>query len=159
MGYRTKFPTQSYQRSRFQSSPAKDYSQLARKFMLFLIPFAILIMAFVFIYIAIFNPERQVPAKFEALATNYYENIFYENLQNSPNYPGDAAEALQKYTETGLATVTLQQLIHYNQISDTDEAKYLLKYCDDKTTKVKFYPEAPFEKTSYRTEYTYNCNF
>lgn len=105
------------------------------------------------------NPERQVKLKFEALATNYYENIFYADLLKSDNFSGNPQKSLEKYNQTGLAPITLRQLILHDDAATKDTADYLLKYCDENETYVKFFPEPSYSKTSYRIEYTYSCNF
>ena len=105
------------------------------------------------------QPERQVHQKIASLASNYYENVFYEKMLNSDQFSGDPAKTLAPRAERGLAIITLRQLLLQDQLADTETANYLLKYCDENSTSVHFYPEAPYSRTSYRAEYTYACNF
>ncbi|MBR3249011.1 hypothetical protein IKF89_03225 [Candidatus Saccharibacteria bacterium] len=124
----------------------------------------VIVIAAILVFIAVIcsvllNPERQVKLKFEALATNYYENIFYTNLINSKNFSGSPQKSLEKYTETGLSPMTLRQLILHDADATKDTADYLLKYCDENETRVTFYPEPSYSKTAYHAEYTYSCNF
>ena len=105
------------------------------------------------------KPEYLVPQKIEALATNYYENVFYENMLNSDQFSGDAKATLEKHNTRGLAIITLRQLLLQDQATTTDIADYLLTYCDQDTTTVHIYPEPPYTRTAYRIEYNYACNF
>ena len=124
----------------------------------------VIILATILVFIAVIcsvllNPERQVKLKFEALATNYYENIFYNDLITSDDFSGNPQQALEKYAGTGLAPITLRQLILHDDTAAKDAADYLLKYCDENETRVIFFPEPSYSKTSYRAEYIYACNF
>lgn len=108
----------------------------------------------------ILRPSHQVPSKIETLASNYYENVFYQNMLNSPNYSGDPEKALAPHAARGLSPVTLRQLILNEHLAlSSTEADYLLKYCDEEATSIKFYPDPPFSRTAYHTEITYSCNF
>ncbi len=149
----------SSQRRRYRAHAQKDYSTKARKFVLILIPALVVIIVFSVICANIFNPEHQIKSKLEALATNHYENIIYEKLVTSSNYSGDPETALSRNKDRGLPSYTLRQLLLEDQVKTADAAEYLLKYCDENATTVKFYPEPPYERTSYRVEYTYSCNF
>lgn len=104
------------------------------------------------------RPEHQAKLQISALASDYYENFFYETMFESDNFSGDPAKALQKYESSGLESVTLRQLLLIDQ-SNTDTSDYLLKYCDENATSVKFFPESPYSRTAYHTDYTYSCNF
>lgn len=96
------------------------------------------------------SPSRLAKNELKNLAENYYENTFYTNIHDQ--------EQLSRYETSGLATVTLRQLL----LSDKEKSKdlkALKKYCDENETTVKFYPISPFNKTDYRIEYIYSCNF
>ena len=137
---------------------AYAYALTAKNIVLFIIFAITIILAVVVISSFPLNPERRAKSDFEALATYYYENIFYADLLASDNFSGNPRVALEKYKITGLATVTLRQL-SLSDRTDQNLANYLLKYCDEDRTFVTFYPESPYSKTSYRAEYTYSCNF
>ena len=136
----------------------KDINNFARKYLLILIPCLAIIIALAIACTFIFSPERQSKSELEALARNYYENIFYQNMLDSNEYSGDPAKSLEKYKDSGLTSVSLRQLILLNEDKNVS-TNYVLEYCDQKQTSVEFYPEPPFERTSYHVEYTYSCNF
>ena len=101
----------------------------------------------------IFNPERMVKSTLSRLATEYYEDYFYPHLSSDP------AQALEKYTNTGLAKVTLRQLLLYDDEKNAEYQSLFDKYCDINNTSVQFFPIAPFGQSDYRIDYTYSCNF
>ena len=137
--------------SRVQSFPAK-------KVILFVIIASTIIVCIAIISAILLDPERRVKSNFEKLATNYYENIFYADLITSENYSGDPEVALEKYQTTGIAPVTLRQL-SLSDRTDKNLTNFMLEYCDTNNTTVTFFPEPPYSKTSYHTEYTFSCNF
>ena len=138
---------------------SRDFSAFARKFLLFLIPIMTVLVMAIMVSTILFNPEHQIKSKLSALASSYYENYFYTNLESSDQFSGNAEKALQKYETNGLPPVTLRQLILANKASDSSEAAYLTRYCDDEATVVQFYPESPYTRISYRVAYAYSCNF
>ena len=105
------------------------------------------------------KPENQITSRISALASDYYESTFYENLISSDNYSGNPADALSKYTDYGLSPITLRQLLLNDQVKTAEDANYLLEYCDENRTSVKFYPESPYSRTDYHVEYTYSCEY
>ena len=147
-------------KSYYPNHPARqhDFNNFARKFLIVLIPCIAIILAIAIACTFIFNPERQAKSELEALARNYYENIIYQNMLNSDNFSGDPAKTLEEYTDKGLSLVKLRQLILLNEDSNINTS-HVLEYCDKEQTLVKYYPEPPFEKTSYRIEFDYSCNF
>ena len=136
---------------------AYTYAVTARNVILTVIVITTFIVCATILLTFFLDPARQVESKINSLATNYYEKVFYEDL--NINNPNDAATALEKYQTTGLSTVTLRQLLLSDVGKNTNDADYLLKYCDAEATRVKFYPDPPFTRTSYHIEYTYSCNF
>lgn len=105
------------------------------------------------------NPTKQVENKLTALASDYYENEFYPQVDPDPNSPSTAANALEKYQTIGLSKITLRQLLLHDPQKTADVSDYLLKYCDGENTFIKFYPDPPYTRTSYHVEYTYSCNY
>ena len=121
---------------------------------------AVIILAIFTVIIAvicalIFDTERAVKSTISSLATDYYENYFYENISTGNK---DMTKTMEKFADTGFSKVTLRQLLLYNQ-QNSNYKDLLLKHCDENTTSVTFYPESPYSKTSYRTEYSYSCSF
>lgn len=140
-------------RSRFLSSHTKTPTQK--------IILVVIVLAIIAVFIALFcslafNAERTTKAKISHLATDYYENYFYPNL--SPNGK-DMSEVLGRYANTGLARVTLRQLILSNPNLSKQDASQLQKYCDENSTFVQFFPTEPYGKSDYRAEFTYSCSF
>lgn len=125
----------------------------ARKIILTVIISTIAIVAIVLFCVPFFNREHLTKSQISTLAANYYENYFYPNVFSGSK---DMSEVLGRYADSGLAKVSLRQLI---LSSNDSSAANLRQYCDENSTFVQFYPEDPFNKTSYRTEFTYSCNF
>ena len=98
-------------------------------------------------------------ATIERMAADYYENYTYEKSVNDTMTKEEIAKMLGKYEESGLSKVSLRQLILNTGSADTDEAKNLKRHCDEDKTNVIFYPQAPYEKKSYRMEFRYECDF
>lgn len=125
---------------------------------------SIIVMAFIVIIIAVVSvfitkPENIVKSKIEALSSNYYENYLYENILNSDNFSGNITETLEKYTETGFSAITLRELLLNDTKKTADIAPFIKEYCDENKTTIKFYPESPFTRSSYRANYSYSCEF
>ncbi len=143
------------------SKPKKSYHFSVQKLILSIIMAAVLIVIIVLISAFFFKPENIVKSKISAIASDYYENYFYERLINSETYQevGNIEKVMEKYQDSGLSPLNLRQLLLYDNQKNADSAPLLKKYCNEENTYVKFYPEPPYSKTSYRAEYTYSCNF
>ena len=120
---------------------------------------AIIIATMIIVVIAIllsfvFRPENVIKSKIETLATSYYEDTLYEQYLT----PDGSTDGFTKYEKSGLPYVPLRQLIFTSNL-DKNEIKQIRGICDENKTSIKYYPEPPYTKTSYRIEYTYNCNF
>ena len=107
----------------------------------------------------VFKPENTVKDKISELSADYYENYLYQKFDFDDISSEDLANFMQKYEKTGLTATTLRQLLLYDHQKNAEYAPFLKKYCDEDTTYIKFYPEHPYSKTSYRVEYTYSCEF
>ena len=140
---------------------SKSSVNSAQKTILIVIAIASITVAFGIIYVIFFNSEKMVKSQISALATDYYENYFYQKLQNSEQFKQlqDPATALEKYHTDGLSPVTLNDLLLYDNQKNIKYSEYLTKYCDENATVVKFYMDPPYDRTSYHTEITYSCNF
>jgi len=133
--------------------PAKTPAQ---KVILTVIILAIIAVFASLVCIPILSPENQTKSKISHFATNYYENYFYPKIFSGNK---NMAEVLGRYTNTGFSRISLRQIFLSNpEISDTD-IDFLVRYCDENSTTIQFFPEAPYDKTSYRVEYTYSCSF
>ncbi len=151
---RNKYSTKLHQaRTHFATSRTKTPAQ---KIILIIIVLATLAVFIALLYSFIFNAERITKSKISHLATDYYENYFYPNL--SPN-DKNMSDVLKRYTDIGLAKVSLRQLILSNQNLSQQDIDYLQKYCDENNTFAQFFPTEPFNSTDYHTEFTYSCSF
>lgn len=105
------------------------------------------------------NPESLVTHKIESITADYYENYFYPRIETYGTTDKTLSDILSRYTETGFSRVTLRQLLLFDSERYASSADFLTKYCDPETTYVRIYPEEPFTKSDYRTEYHYTCTF
>ena len=100
-----------------------------------------------------FQPQASVERELESLAKDYYENYYYDTV-NEPE------TALAEFAETGLPTAYLRKLLafdngrHAASAEVFDSAGYK---CDTNKTGVKIFPEEPYGRTDYRVEYKYAC--
>ena len=122
----------------------------SKKVILSVIILAILIIIATVVSFFLLDNERRVKSQISALATDYYENYFYQDYTGAD---------LSNYEIHGYAPVTLRQLLLYDHQKNSAYTEFLTNFCDENHTFVRFYPESPYTKTSYRTEYTYSCNF
>ena len=103
------------------------------------------------------TPEEEAEAKIQELANDYYTDYLYPRLLG--NLDADPREALEEYTELGVPTTYLRQLLHYG---DGSHAKFEVFFnavgCDTNTTGVKFYPVEPYGPTDYKTTYYWYCD-
>lgn len=133
----------------------------AQKLILVTIIMTIILVILAIVSSFLLQPERLVKSRLSAIASDYYENHLYANFENSPQRADitDLDEFMQKYATHGFARVSLRQLLLYDNEKYTSDADYLLTYCDANTTYVKFYPDPPYDRTSYHFEFTYSCAF
>ncbi len=122
----------------------------------------IIILTFILVIVAVccsffLKDESLTKSKIENLATSYYEDYLYKNLITSNHENLDSV--MEKYETYGSAPITLRQLLLYAQQKNLNYPEKILKYCDENLTYVRFYPEPPYSKNSYHTEYSYSCNF
>ncbi len=108
------------------------------------------------ICVFVFDKKYQVEMKISQLSHEYYENYFYPQLSSRDD---DISQSLEHFRDKGFAKVSLRQLILSNPNLSEPEIDTLRKYCNENSTFVQFFPESPYDKASYRTEYIYSCNF
>jgi hypothetical protein len=128
-----------------------------QKIIIFIISFLFVLVVCYLIYAYTHTPENMAKSKIENLASNYYENFLYQNIIESGEK--DPARVLESYKDTGLSIVYLRQLLIHKETDDTELMNFLTEQCDENKTSVKYYPEPPYTKTSYRIEYNYSCEF
>ena len=126
----------------------------------------IIILAFISVIIAIicsfvFTPEKIVQTKIEAISKDFYENYLYDNLVKSDKISDQTSleDIMQKYQKYGFGIVHLRQILAHNKDKKPSDVSYIINYCDENKTLIRFYPDPPFERTSYHIEYSYSCNF
>lgn len=131
----------------------KSFSPV-QKIVLFMIMILFVLVIGYLIFGLTYTSENITKSKIETLASDYYENYLYKQIVDSKE---DPAKILDEYKKIGLSIVYLRQLLRYE--NDKELENYLLKHCDENKTSVKFYPESPYTKTSYHTDYSYSCDF
>ena len=139
--------------------PVRKRFSLVQKIILGVIVVASITIVIATISVLNSRPENIVKSKIETLASDYYENVIYQGILDSKQFSGDITETLQKYTETGLSPVTLRELLLHDTKKSADFSSLIKEYCNQEMTTVKYYPEAPFAKSSYRVVYSYSCDF
>lgn len=153
------------QSSRIHSSRARvsthSDTNFAKIIILVVIIIAAIIVIFAVIHSLIFTPEAITKSNLSKLASDYYENYYYESIVNSKEFQSldNVDSAMNKYTKKGFPKIKLQQLILQNQSSNQELTNQILKYCDEDSTIITFYPELPFDRTSYHVEFDYSCLF
>ena len=151
---------QSSKLSRSKATNHKIFSA-SRHIILIVIIMAMLMVVLAILSRAFLTPERIVKQKIEAITTDYYENYFYPQftavaeMQN----PNILAEKMKRYETPGFSTITLRQLLLFDNQRYATAADILTAYCDENKTYMQIFPEPPFEKTNYRVEYHYSCDF
>ena len=66
---------------------------------------------------------------------------------------------MEKYHIGALNTLSLRDLLSYDDKKNGEYVDYLTKYCDKDATTVRIFPDPPYERTTYHAEFTYSCNF
>ena len=145
----------NYHRSPVASAKS---AETARKTIFSVIIIAIFVVVISAIVLLFANDETRVKSNISKLASDYYENYFYVNLTSSPKFK-DLDSTMSKYQEHGFAPISLNELLLYGNQKNEDYSDFLTKYCDRNQTYIKFYPDSPYTKESYHTEYSYSCNF
>ena len=109
----------------------------------------------------LFNYDEKgiVYGDLDKLATWYYEDYIYANLVRGDASPEEIAVLMERYIDRGFATVHLRQLLMHEEDVEGINARLIEKHCDVNKTTVKFYPEEPFDKKSYRMNWRYDCDF
>ena len=124
----------------------------------------VIILAILMVILAVlayifYTPERIVKLKIENIATDYYENFFYQDIVKYKTTESQLTATMQKYEQKGFAKVALQQLLLYDNQKHADAASTLKEYCDETQTYITIYPEYPYGQKDYRIDYNYSCEF
>lgn len=105
------------------------------------------------------SKEAITQKKIDEMSREYYEDYIYPNLINGSMSKEDIADVMERYEKWGFAPVSLRQLLLYDGRKNMEEGGFVKNYCDENETKMKVYPEAPYDKKSYRVEYEYKCEY
>ena len=160
-------PKFSHKKTRNKNTRSKSHSVIShlgtvQKVILVVIAGTFLAVAIFTIFALNFNQKYQVEARISDLATAYYENYYYPRAFSDDNGDLDSVKAtnfLSQFTDTGLTSVTLRQILLSTPGVTDDDKKFLLRYCDENRTNVTYKPEAPYAHDSYHIDYSYSCNF
>lgn len=145
--------------SRHRQTNAKNKKtslSIAQKTIVLVIGLLFILIAVLSISLFFLNTESRVKNTISSIATDYYENYIYENIINSEKVE-EFDKIMENYEHFGFSAIYLRQLLYYNNNPETID--FIKQYCDENKTSVKFYPNPPYSRTSYRAEYTYFCNF
>ena len=104
-----------------------------------------------------FAPENQLQRELEALATDYYENYLYENyFLNVPE--SDRTAEFEQYLTRGMEPIYLRELLsHAKNLHPNSAQIFQSAGCDTNSTSVKYFPDAPYEKSDFHAEYKFSC--
>ena len=106
-----------------------------------------------------YDEEAVVKGDLDKMANWYYEEYIYNGLVEEGTSPERLNELMDRYIVRGFSITKLRKLLsHEEAIKDVDAA-LIKKHCDVNKTTVKFYPEEPFDKKSYRMDWRYDCDF
>ncbi len=111
-----------------------------------------------FIGTTAFHPDRDAEEALERISHEYYIEYLYPRILGS--FRNQPATVLESYTESGLPTVRLRQILSYNDGAQASSSKYFSnKYykCDTNQTYVRYYPVEPFGPQDYTAKYNYSC--
>ena len=105
------------------------------------------------------NDERMTQRKIDEMTREYYEDYIYPKLINGAMSKEEINKVMERYVKWGFSPVSLRQLLLYDGRKNMEEGGFVKNYCDENETKAKIYPEAPYDKKSYRIEYMYKCEY
>ena len=141
-----------------KSSISFQPTPLAKK-----IIFAVLVLVSLSVVVALTSPfiftnENLLKNEISSLASDYYENFFYDkSYKDTPEEK--LPSIMERFLITGFSSVSLRQLLYSTENTNSDLSNFVLSHCDENSTYVKFYPLSPYSKTDYRVEYFYSCDF
>ncbi len=140
---------------------SSNSSPLAKKIILSVIIAAAITVIIACLSILFLDKQKLTESRIEQLAIDYYENYFYPNFTSSKDFKKnkDLDSVMNIYNKYGFAPVSLRQLLLYDNEKNAEYSKSLTKYCNQNTTFIKFYIDAPYGKTDYHYDITYSCNY
>ncbi len=108
-----------------------------------------------------FGNKTNLKTSLKEMATDFYENFYYDQIEQLGNGEVDKADYLKEFSTVGIK-ISLENLEEY------DDGKYLsdiAKFVNNKTkepcnkynTKATIYPKEPYGKTDYEIEINLEC--
>ena len=143
------------------SATRSSKPNIAKPIILAVIILAAILVGFAAVYSIVFTPEFITKSNLDRLATEYYEEYYYDKITTSEafNSLDDIDKAMDKYVRTGFPKVKLLELYLRDREATQSLANQISQYCDADDTYVTFYPELPLSRNSYHFEFTYSCAF
>ncbi len=117
-----------------------------------------LMIAFSFMFTSLFDPIKRSERELTKLANNYYIEYLYPRALGK--YLDQPKLILDNYTESGLPTVRLNQLLSYDSTKNANSfATFSNDYyqCDTNATTVRYYPVEPYGPKDFTVEYQMSC--
>lgn len=109
-----------------------------------------------------FAPDKVAKRKLEAIATDYYENYYYDKFVASIPKDKNLETVMRDFDQDGFAQVLLRHLLLFDNERNKDFERYFETssyICDKNTTAIKIKPVAPYGKKDYEVSYTLSCNY
>lgn len=103
------------------------------------------------------SPEERAIQEMTKLADEYYLTFLYPQILGNLN--NDPAEQFADYAATGIPTVLLRQLLHYDDDKRrASEPIFTAVGCNTNQTGVRFYPVEPYGPHDYTAAYIWHCD-
>ena len=154
-----KIQKKSQKSAKKSKKPAKPTSDIARVIAVSAVIISALVLAVNIAMNEIYREDRVAERALAALAKDYYENYYYDRVKSTSS---DPADALKKYTEIGIPSISLRQLLLVDNrrfapyASSFKNSRYA---CNNEQTTIKIYPKEPFEKTDYEVKLNLSCSW
>lgn len=129
-----------------------------KKELLIIIGVVVILVGIILFVLINTDGEKKLKDKLETLATDYYENNYYDKISSDE---ATRKQILEKFASTGF-TINLNSLSRYEQFteqvkefvnSETDEE------CDKEKTTITIYPKDPYGKEDYEVKVNLVCGY
>lgn len=108
------------------------------------------------------SPDKVAQAKLEQLASDYYENYYYDKFIASIPKGKPLEKAMSEFEKDGFSPVYLRHLLLFDNERNKNEAKYFetSNYaCDKNETSIRIIPMNPYSRKDYTISYSLSCNY
>jgi len=134
----------------------KHVLELEEKLLLGIVAVATMMVGVAFLVCLIPTPSDRADTELEKMADDYYLTYLYPHLMSASR---DLDRAFRKYKTSGVPTVYLRQLLHYNNDQFASlEPTFKAVGCDTNRTGVRYYPKEPYGPTDYEVKYYWGCS-